>query len=143
MNNSVNWPEMVSGEVVLTNEVAALYRQVHPSWRVNGLITSQAFKPTSKDNGKLSVVVSTAMTAKMAYIYHTQQELDSVGTYQVTVGEVRDCGLRSVDDSALPSSFLGHAYIDYRGASNKEIERSSKELRTRAMMHGIQFDPMA
>lgn len=32
-----------------------LHRQVHPSWIQEGRVTSQAFKPTPKDEGMLSV----------------------------------------------------------------------------------------
>ena len=37
------------------NDDTLLYHQVHPSWIVDGGISWQAFRPTPKDEGLLSV----------------------------------------------------------------------------------------
>ena len=37
------------------NDDTLLYRQVHPNWTVDGGISWQAFRPTPKDEGLLSV----------------------------------------------------------------------------------------
>ena len=41
--------------VGMTEGLRLLHRQVHPSWIQEGRITSQAFSPTPKDLGLLSV----------------------------------------------------------------------------------------
>ena len=137
----MDWHSLVSGEKVLTNGDVHLYRQVHPSWFVDGMITSQAFKPTTKDRGKVSVRMSTVVTAEEAYQYHISQGLKSIGTYQVTVDDIVSCELHAIDDSRLDSAPRGHAYIDYRGIAKKPAERAAKELRTCAMRYGAQYDP--
>lgn len=48
------------------NEATHLHRQVHPSWVQDGRATSQAFKPTPKDNGRLSVYDGDQMVAEKA-----------------------------------------------------------------------------
>lgn len=137
----MDWPPLLHEERVLADDNLALYRQVSPSWVVDGKITSQAFKPMPKDNEMLSVRQSTVMSASDAYHSHTELGYESMGTYQVTVGDVETAGLRAVDDSRLDSAVLGHAYIDFRGVASRSIERAAKELRTCAMRYGVQFDP--
>jgi hypothetical protein len=49
-----------------------LYRQVHPQWIVDGEPSSQAFKPTRKDEGMLSIALGHKTTAEDAFLHHTQ-----------------------------------------------------------------------
>jgi hypothetical protein len=38
------------------NDTTLLHRQINPSWVQQGRVTSQAFRPTPKDESKLSVM---------------------------------------------------------------------------------------
>jgi hypothetical protein len=59
-----------------------LYRQVHPQWIVDGEPSSQAFKPTKKDEGMLSIALGSQTTAEDAFLHHTQVlKLASGGTW--------------------------------------------------------------
>ena len=139
----MNWPELLPDERVLRDESVALFRQIHPSWVADGQISSQAFSPMPKDNGMLSVRQSTIVSAREAYQFHTALGFESIGTYQVTVGDGEAVGLRAVDDSRLAPAPLGHAYIDFRGIGRRPADRTAKQLRTYAMRHGMQFDPLS
>lgn len=73
-----------------------LYRQVHPQWIVEGEPSSQAFRPTKKDEGMLSIALGSKTTAEDAFLHHTQVlKLASGGTWAVTVGEVAAVELSS------------------------------------------------
>ena len=57
----------------LTDPGEVLFRQVHPSWIQAGKPTSQAFRPTPKDRGLLSVSRSSKTTASAAFELHNDQ----------------------------------------------------------------------
>lgn len=46
---------MPTDPVPLSDAGELLHRQVHPNWIRDGRITSQAFRPTKKDDNKLSI----------------------------------------------------------------------------------------
>lgn len=46
--------EVSDGEELLTTRDELLWRNAHPDWLVDGELTSQAFRPTPKDQKKLS-----------------------------------------------------------------------------------------
>jgi hypothetical protein len=72
-----------SGEVMPENTF--LYRQVHPSWVQAGRITSQVFKPTPKDENKLSAYDGDRISAEKAWIHYTRElSLSSCGVVAVT-----------------------------------------------------------
>lgn len=63
-----------------------LFRQVNPSWMKLGRVTSQAFKPTPKDRGRLSAYDGDRMTAEKAWRHYTMElGYRSVGVLAVTV----------------------------------------------------------
>ena len=49
-----------------------LWRQVNPHWVRAGRVTSQVFKPTKKDNNKLSVDDGDLVSAEEAYRTYTE-----------------------------------------------------------------------
>lgn len=123
----------------LTDRSELLYRQVHPSWLKDGQPSSQAFKPTPKDDGKLSTARSALTTAEDAYLHHTGAlELQSAGTWAVTVGEVEaePVPLAAYGDPVdEPVPDPAHAYIKYPG-DRKVIETKAKLLRAKAGERG-------
>ena len=52
------------------NEEQTLHRQVHPSWVQEGRITSQAFSPTPKDAGLLSVYDGKQIAAEGSFNHY-------------------------------------------------------------------------
>ena len=68
--------------------------------------------------------------------------LASAGTFEVTVGEVKDAELRSIDDSDTGCSPFGHGYIDTRGLSRSLIGKAAQHLKECAMLRGIRYDPL-
>lgn len=73
----------------MTDDKPTLHRQVHPSWVQDGRITSQAFGPTPKDVGLLSVYDGQQIAAEASFIHYTNvQKLTAIGTMSVTTEEV-------------------------------------------------------
>ena len=73
------------------NEDTLLYRQVSPSWLVNGDFTSQTFLPTRKDNGFLSVYDGDRITAEDSWRHFVGAlGRPSAGVAAVSVAECND-----------------------------------------------------
>lgn len=92
-----------------------LFRQVHPSFIQAGRVTSQAFRPTPKDEKKLSTNRSTKTTAKESYTLHTKEKkLSSDGVWGVTVEEVNEIAdLEIIEDPLENPLDLSHTLIDF------------------------------
>jgi hypothetical protein len=68
-----------------------LYRQINPLFVQNGNISSQAFRPTTKDNNKLSVYDGSLISSKNAYEHFTGiLGCSSIGVMAVSVRECLD-----------------------------------------------------
>jgi len=117
-----------------------LFRQVHPSWVRDAEPTSQAFKPTPKDTGRLSVARASMTTAEAAFQLHTRSRgFGSEGTWAVTLEEVRRAPISLPafhDPLTEPVADPAHAYIDFTGRSRKEIETKAKLLLAAARARG-------
>lgn len=111
-----------------------LFRQIHPSFLHAGFPSSQAFRPTPKDKGKLSVYDGDQISAEASWAHYTTVlKYESVGTMAVTVNECLAVGREAVPD---PVPFPEHAYIDFIGLSGKECESISKKLKEIAIRRG-------
>lgn len=129
-----------STEQPLTDPSEALYRQVHPSWIVDGMPSSQAFRPTKKDAGMLSITLGGKTTAEGAFVHHTQGlGRISAGTWAVTVAETAKADLPSyaqpLDDSP------DHGFIDFRGFGRGQVEIKAKLLLDKARDRGCLHPP--
>ena len=103
-----------------------LLRQIHPRWIRDGRITSQAFRPTRKDEGLLSVYDGDMIAPKPAYDHYTGQlGLESVGVVAVTVAECKQQELPVEPD---PIPFPEHVVIDFRSLSRSQAESKAKYL---------------
>lgn len=119
-----------------------LYRQVHPHWIVDGEPSSQAFKPTKKDAGMLSVALGSKTTAEDAFLHHTHVlNLASGGTWAVTAGEVAavelDCFEQPLENNHA------HGFIDFRNFGRKAVETKAKLLLAKARARGCVYQPPA
>ena len=130
---------MLSGKL---DDNTWLLRQIHPSWVKAGHVTSQAFRPTEKDKGCLSVYDGDRITPRDAWRHYTAVlGFRSVGVVSVTVAECVENSL-TVYENPLPD-FQEHVLIDFRKkTANMSIARIAKELRASANIRGWLFrDP--
>ncbi len=112
-----------------------LLRQIHPSWIQAGFATSQAFRPTPKDDFKLSVYDGDQIAPDAAFLHYTAiWNLASAGTTALSVDECSTESLPTRPDP-LPDC-PEHAIVDFTGVTDKECYRKSKKLQARANDRG-------
>lgn len=118
-----------------------LLRQVPAAFLVDGRLSSQAFTPSRKDEGKLSVSRGSLTTPRAAFEHHTMAlGHKSIGTWAVSVGEVVDAGLEAVSDPVesppAPAPDPSHAYVDFTGLSGGQTKARASKLAERARQRG-------
>ena len=124
------------------NSETLLHRMVHPTWLQNGLPTSQTFRPTPKDAGRLSVYDGSQISPRDAwrhFIGISPGEHSPVGVVAVSVSECLDTGLAVEPD---PDTFPEHTLIDFTGLSKNQIKRKAGGLTDAANARGWQFRPV-
>lgn len=127
----MSWPSLVACEVQITEPSETLRRQIHPKWLRNGVIGSDAFKPS---DGMASTTMDSVLTAQQAHDAYTNK---TVGSCALTVDEIDNSGSRAIDDSACTGVVHGHAYIDLRGLGRSARDNIAKKLKRIAMRNGI------
>lgn len=119
------------------NDETLLYRQVHPRFVQAGEITSQVFRPTPKDGGRLSVYDGDLIAPGESWRhYTTQQGLPSCGAVAVSVAECKALDLPVESD---PAPYLAHAVIVFADLSRGEVERKADRLKAAAISRGWQY----
>ena len=120
----------------MTDETLLL-RQINPSWVQQDRVTSQAFRPTPKDERLLSVYDGDMITPEHSWKHYTKQlGHKSVGVMAVSVIE---CKGQELTVRLAPKPFPEHAVIDFNGVGTNQIEKKSKRLRVAAESRGWQF----
>jgi hypothetical protein len=115
-------------------ESTLLLRQIHPSFVQAGFPTSQAFRPTPKDESRLSVYDGDLIAVADAFIHFTNHlNLKSVGIMGLTVKQCVDCGVSAHSD---PTPFPEHAVIDFSGLNDTRCRTISKRLQGLARERG-------
>ncbi|MFF0339676.1 hypothetical protein [Kribbella sp. NPDC004875] len=137
----VDQPELLEGELLLDVGDEKLWRNVNPAFFDGDQMTTQAFTPTKKDEGKLSSAMAALVTAEEHFREFTEDlGLQSSGVWCVTVDEVAGTGLRAVYDCESPERPdpcpKGHAYVDFRGAGSGLKKRAATKLRDAATNTG-------
>ena len=122
------------------NSGTLLLRQINPFWLQNGRVTSQAFRPTPKDEKLLSVYDGDLISPQNAWQHFTASGYPSVGVMAVTVGECLQLDLPSRSDSR---PFAEHAVIDYSAFGTSLIEKKAKLLRVKAEQRNWLFQATA
>lgn len=141
------WPPLESDEVQIDGSDERCLRNVHPGWiESDGSLTSQVFRPTPKDEGKLSTARASKVSAADHYDdFTTMFKLDSAGVWSVKHSDVTDVELRWVDDHAVPGNAKprGHAFLDFRHPrlTSGVIRRVGRDLAKRAADRGADFRP--
>ncbi len=115
------------------NESTLLHRQINPSFVQAGFPTSQAFKPTPKDDNKLSVYDADLITAENAWNHFTAGGLASDGSMSVSVVECNEIGLEAQSD---PVPYPEHAIVDFETRTENQCRTLSKKLRSKAVDRG-------
>ena len=113
---------------------------MHPSWVQQDNIssqafttTSQAFKPSLKDESKLSVYNGEKLTAESSYQHFVQDGKKSAGVLAVTPDECTQNNLTSFEDN---DPFDGHSVICFDGKTKGETDKIAKKLKGRALTRG-------
>lgn len=120
------------------NDQTLLLRQVHPSFFPDGEISSQAFFPFPKDDGKLSVYDSDQITAEASHQHYTATlGLESVGVWAVSCAETVSVGLTYQPDPVAGNP--AHAIIDFGTLAEKECRKLAKKLKKFAVDRGSQY----
>jgi len=117
-----------------------LLRQVHPAFIPEGQLTSQAFMPFPKDDGKLSVYDGDQISAEASHRHYTEvlgNASDSV--WGVSCAEVSSTGLTSAPDPM--SNFPSHSVIDFSAEPANQFRRLAKKLKTLALARGCLHAP--
>lgn len=116
------------------NSKTILIRQVHPTFVQEGRVTSQAFRPTPKDQGKLSTYDGDQIDAKSAWCHYAEVlGFESAGAYGLAVSEVVSLELTVAPD---PKPFPEHVLIDFTQFNRQQIQKKSKKLKAIAVSRG-------
>lgn len=120
----------------MTDETLLL-RLIHPTQvdDETGLPSSNAFKPSGKDGGKLSVYNGDKFTLDNCLNHYIMQSDSNKakGIAGVTVEECNDNALPTEEDN---DPFDGHCSIDFNGFSNGQKKKLAKELKRLANNRG-------
>ena len=116
------------------NSSTLLLRQVNPNWIHLGRVTSQAFTPTPKDNGRISTYDGDRITPEESWNHFTRVlGYNSAGVLGVTVEECESEGLTAVPD---PKPFPEHVLIDLSRLSRNQRRDRGKLLTRHANARG-------
>lgn len=121
----------------ITGPDELLHRNVHPTFVINGRLTSSIFKPKKSDAGELSVQRDSLAPPPEAHRRYTQpriingelKSLSSAGTCSVSVGQCASVGLKAYADPLTdepPDD--SHALVDMKNLSTSARERKAKDL---------------
>jgi hypothetical protein len=145
MTDSADWPPLQPDEILLTARDELLWRQVNPQFANNGQVTSQAFRPNSEDGNLVSTSRESKQNAEGAFQFHTTTlDLESAGTWCVSVGEVMAADARAIDDSESasappPPCPPGHTSIDMRPFGKSMCRKIGSKLSENANVRGRQY----
>lgn len=114
-----------------------LLRQIHPNFVQDGRVTSQAFRPTPKDEFHLSVDNGDRLTAEAAWRRFTADPAcTSAGVQAVSRSDCAAQALPVIEDGRPHPE---HCSIDFSAFEKKAIEKKAKLLRAAAATRGWLF----
>ena len=103
-----------------------LLRQVHPSFIHNGRPSSQVFRPTPKDESKLSAYDGSKIQPGASWEHYTGVlNFDSAGVLGVSKGECEGVSLPVIEDGV---PFPEHCAIDFSGLDKNNADKKGKLL---------------
>ncbi len=108
----------------------SMLRQIHPSFIQDGRVTSQAFRPTPKDEWLLSVDNGDRVSAEASWQRFTANpDCKSIGVQAVSLAECDAQELCVIEDGVPHPE---HCSIDFTAFDKKTIEKKAKLLRAQA-----------
>ncbi|MFA7523652.1 MAG: hypothetical protein WCY71_12070 [Halothiobacillaceae bacterium] len=114
-----------------------LLRQIHPSFIQDGRVTSQAFRPTPKDEFLLSVDDGDRVGAEASWQrFITNPACKSAGVQALSQAECTVQELSVIEDGTPHPE---HCSVDFTAFDKKAIEKKSKLLRAQAETRGWLF----
>jgi len=121
------------------NPEIPLLRQIHPNFVQNGRPTSQAFRPTSKDEDQLSVDDGSRIEPRASWERFVKTPgCSSAGVMALTVAECSAQGLPVVPDGV---PYPEHCYLDFSTLTRNAAERKAKFLASYAIARGWLYQP--
>ena len=122
------------------NDQTLLFRQVHPNFIIAGEVSSQAFFPSQKDEGRLSVYDGDQISAKESHQHYTHKlRLEAIGVWATSGSEVTSIGLTYSPDPLDGNK--AHAIIEFGIKKEKEYRKLAKKLKKFAIDRGSQYTP--
>jgi hypothetical protein len=116
------------------NDSTILLRQVHPSFVQDGRVTSQAFRPTPKDDKQLSVYHGDMISASGSWEHFVAQPgCNSAG---VMGASHQECISQSLPVVADGVPFPEHASINFAAFEENDIKKKAKVLAREAQSRG-------
>lgn len=118
-------------------DTTMLLRQVHPSFVHAGKVSSQVFRPTPKDEARLSMYNGDKIAPELAFEHFTEKlGFASKGVLGLEKHECSEQNVPVIDD-AFP--FEEHCSLDYSSFSKSQVEKIAKILKLRAEKRGWLF----
>lgn len=119
------------------NAETLLLRQIHPHFYQAGRVTSQAFRPTPKDEFYLSVDNGDRIQARAAWERFISNPLcASIGVAAVSLMQCQGQTLPVIEDG---DPYPEHCSINFSDLEKKDIERKAKILARQAQDRGWLF----
>jgi hypothetical protein len=119
------------------NPTTQLLRQINPAFVQEDRVTSQAFRPTPKDENHLSVYNGDQISAQAAWEHFVSNPVcNSVGVMAVTFDE---CQKHSLPVYADGIGYKEHCTIDFSEFKEKDIKKKAKVLSAYASARGWLF----
>jgi hypothetical protein len=104
-------------------------------------LTSQAFLPSSKDQGKLSVYNKTLISPSDSYIHYTQTyKLQSVGIWGILDTEILTIGLKYYPEPLDESP--AHSIVDFSNVPSNNRRQKARKLKFYALKRGCLYKPV-
>jgi hypothetical protein len=122
-----------------------MLRQIHPTFIEDGEPSSQPFRPTPKDENKLSVDRGSKTTPAGAYDLFVASGLKSVAVYGVSVAEFGDQGVSCHPDAIEAGDGIvanpAHAFADYSAHADSKQKTVAKRIKLKAIARGRLHPP--
>ena len=129
----------IATEYLIDDLDELLHRNAHPTFIDNGRISSQAFRLTSRDEGRLSIQQNSRAAAAIAYERYTARGLQSGGVWSITVAECGQFTLSVYDDPLEDDD--SHAITDLIAYSVSQARKLTNKLASKARERGCQYRP--
>jgi len=124
----------------LIDQSEVLFRQIHPTFYEKGEPSSQPFKPTEKDDNRLSVDRSALTTAADSCDLYRANGHASVAVYGLTVGEFTtekiNCHSDPLKASDTQLANPAHAFANYADFGSSSQKNIAKRLKRMAIARG-------